>query len=108
MGSTSEKDKIIADLISEKLTLGAANRKVSDNYFTSRAELQAAAWRIKNTLMQAHQLELEARRAAAKVLQTWVYYQQQLESQRQLIHAVNRPIITNCNYMGVFLRCRSY
>jgi hypothetical protein len=96
---TKGEDSLI-DLIQKKQSWGAHVRRVRDATIAGTAELQAEGRRIEAGLQQSHEAELAQRQRAAEALAQWAQTQ-------QVINAMNRPVITNCNQFGGMVNCVS-
>jgi hypothetical protein len=96
----SKGEDSLIDLIQKKQSWGAHVRRGRDVATAGTAELQTEGQRIVAGLQQSHEAELAQRRQAAEALAQWAQTQ-------QMINAVNRPVITNCNQFGGMVNCVS-
>ena len=96
---TKGEDSLI-DLIQKKQSWGAHVRRVRDATIEGIAELQAEERRVVAGLQQLHEAELAQRQRAAEALGQWAQTQ-------QVINAMNRPVITDCNAFGGMVNCVS-
>jgi hypothetical protein len=87
-------------LVQHKLTWGEYNKRRRDRATEIQAEIQSASQQLVGGLQHQHEAELAQRQRAAEALAQWAQTQ-------QMINAVNRPIITNCNEFGSMLNCVS-
>ena len=114
-----EQDSLRLKVLRDEITVGKANEKAEQQAISMNAKWATAWQHITSQLQSAHQDEIQQRQAAAQALQAWNYQQQQLNIQRQqlynqqlynqqLINTMNKPIYTNCTYVGISLSCTSY
>jgi hypothetical protein len=96
----SRSDDDILSLIQKKLAWGEFNRRRRDNTVATRAAIQQAAQSVTAEFRQMHRDEMAERRAAAQAIAQWAQTQ-------QVINAMNRPVITNCNRFGTMVNCVS-
>jgi hypothetical protein len=66
-----------------------------------RKQTAAADQQWIANLKAENQEELAQRQAAAAALLQW-------SQQQQVINAINRPVVTNCNRFGATVNCTSY
>lgn len=90
----------LIDLIQRKKNWGDHVRQVKDWLPHAQAQLVAEQQRIQAGLNQDHQSELAQRQAAANAMTQFLQTQ-------QMISAINRPVITNCNQFGRTVNCVS-
>ena len=97
----SESDKVTVEAVGGRLSWGEINQRKKDIATRAQTNMADADVQISSQLQNQHQFELEQRQRAAAAFQQWNY-------QQQLIHAVNRPMTTNCNYIGSTVSCNSF
>jgi hypothetical protein len=102
-----EQDKLLVELIGDKITWGTYNQQSKTLAAQTKLKLSQAGQQIDAQLQNQHQAEIAQRQQAAAAIQQWSYQQQVLANQRAAINAVNRPVITNCNYVGTTASCTS-
>ncbi len=90
----------LIDLIQRKITWGEYVTSTKEHMAELSSRLSAEFQQIGANLLQSHQAELANRQAAANAMMQ--YYQTQ-----QLINAVNRPVVTNCQGFGSMVNCVS-
>jgi hypothetical protein len=100
LGVVTKGEDSLIDLIPKKQSWGAHVRQVRDTTIEGSAELQAEARRIVAGLQQSHEAEIAERQRATEALAQWAQTQ-------QVINAINRPVITNCNAFGSMVNCFS-
>jgi hypothetical protein len=83
----------LIDLIQRKQSWGEHARRVKAEVTKTEAELVAEGRRIDGGLQQSHEAELQRRQAASAA---FLQYSQT----QQIINAINRPVVTNCNSFG--------
>ena len=71
-------------------------------------KLSVVAAQIEGRLDQSNAAELAQRRAATAALQQWIYQQQLLNQQQQVLQRMSQPRMTNCSYVGGYLSCTTY
>lgn len=106
----SQYDGVTLGLVNRSLTWGQANHKLQE----------VAAWRvteetnmnriIKAEMELSHEAEIAQRQIIAQSIAQWSYQQQALANQRAMINTMNQPhhTITNCDWFGRSLSCRSF
>jgi hypothetical protein len=107
----AEADEDLLLMIDGKLNWGDASKRALKRVREWQAEEAVILDRVKAHVNQSHTAELQARQQSTIALQNWLYQQQQLNQQQQLINSLNRPEpprTTNCNWMGNTLNCRSF
>jgi len=87
-------------LIQQKITWGEYNKRRRDRATEVQAEIQSASQQIISGLQHQHETELAQRQRAAEALAQWAQTQ-------QMINAMGRPVITNCNQFGGAVNCVS-
>ena len=98
-------DKEALALIKDELTIGEANTVRLDWILEKKIERTQIIEEIDREVAQSHNAELANRQRASAALQEWVYQQQLLLQNQQLINANRRPTVMNCRYFGSGLRC---
>ncbi len=101
----STRDKNIAKLMRGEINIGKFNELLSDSFVKFYQDVAATHYEIAQNLSQSHQYEQQKRMAAAQMMQNWGYQMQVLSQQQQMINAVNRPLTTNCRYIGQIWQC---
>ena len=104
----AENDAALARLMNDAITIGEANVLTNNARADFDTESYSAFRDINQELSSAHQSELQDRQRAAAFLQQWSFQQQLLMQNQQLINSVNKPTVTNCNYIGNTFSCRSH
>jgi hypothetical protein len=100
LGVLSKSEDSLIDLIQKKQSWGSHVRRARDLTIAATVELQTEGRRIVAGLQQSHEAELAQRQRAAEALAQWAQTQ-------QMINAMNRPVITNCNEFGSIVNCVS-
>jgi hypothetical protein len=103
----AEADKLLAQLVTGKLSWGQFNQATQELKAQSRAKVAQANAQIASQLANRHQFELEQRERASAALRQWAYQQQVLANQQQAISSMKQPTTINCNYVGSTLQCNS-
>jgi len=93
-------DDALLLLIQRKISWGDFNKRRRDNASVAQAAIQEAGRQLTSELREMHQNEMAQRQAAAEAIAQWAQTQ-------QMINAMNRPVITNCNRMGSMVNCVS-
>lgn len=106
--SYAEGDANYARLVQRQETWGEYAQHSKTLRAETRAALQATGRQIDQQLANAHAYEVQQRQAALSALSQWAYQQQVLAQQQQMINAMNRPVMTNCQYVGPTLNCTSF
>jgi hypothetical protein len=88
----------LLSLIQRKIAWVEYTKRVRDRAAETRVALQAESQRIVAGLNQEHHAELARRQAALDALAQWAQTQ-------QVINAMNRPVVTNCNQFGGMVNC---
>ena len=104
----AERDETLVYIMKNAMTIGEANEVTNKRLSNLQSEWNSVATNIIQQLDSAHQSELQNRQRAAAAMQQWNYQQQQLLQNQQLINSVNRPIMTNCSYIGNNINCLSH
>ena len=104
----AEADENLVYIMKNDMTLGEANEVTNKRLSDLQSEWNSVAKNIAQQLESANQSELLNRQRAAAAMQQWSYQQQLLLQNQQLINSVNRPIMTNCNYIGNSINCLSH
>lgn len=107
----AEADEDLLLMINGKLNWGETNKRMLKRYSEWQAEQRAIIQRVVDQVNQSHTQELQARQRSTVALQNWLYQQQQLNQQQQIINALNRPsptTVTNCRWQGNTVNCRSF
>jgi hypothetical protein len=106
--SYAESDASYARLVRREISWGGF---ASDSYArlqATKANVSQMGRQLDGELAQAHQYEVQQRQAALSALSQWAYQQQVVMQNQQMINAMNRPVMTNCRYVGATLNCTSY
>jgi hypothetical protein len=88
-------------LVQRKMTWGEFTKRRRDRAAAVQAAIQAISQRIMAGLEREHENEMARRQAAAQAFAQWAQTQ-------QMINAVNRPVMTNCNAIGNMVNCFSH
>lgn len=96
----TKSESSLIEVIQRKKTWGDHVRQIKDWLPQAQAQLVAEGQRIDAGLNQDHQSELAHRQAAANAMAQFLQTQ-------QMISAINRPVITNCNQFGRTVNCVS-
>ena len=88
-----------------EIDIGRFNEFLHDAYTKFYKDIETTHYEIAENLNQAHQYEMQKRMVAAQMMQNWGYQMQVLNQQQQMINAVNRPLTTNCRYIGQIWSC---
>ena len=94
-------NQIAVDLIERKITWGVAAGQTDANIAELRTKIADADQHWRAQLSASNQAEIAQRQAAASALLQW-------SEQQQMINALNRPVVTNCNRFGTSVNCTSY
>jgi hypothetical protein len=92
---------LAVQLVERKITWGEWGRQGQAISSDTRQQLAAADRQWSAELKASHQAELAEREAAADALLQW-------SAQQQMINAINRPVVTNCNRFGSSVNCTTY
>jgi len=92
-------DNLLA-LVQRKLNWGQFIHASRANTLEAQGAIHAEDQRMVAGLRQENQAELEQRQRAAQALANWAQTQ-------QMINAINRPVVTNCNSFGNTVNCVS-
>lgn len=95
-------------LVKREETWGDYITATDQNVRAVRAKLAQAEQAVVGKLEASHAQEVRQRQAAAAALSNWAYQQQVLLQQQQVINAMNRPVMTNCQRVGTMVNCTSY
>jgi hypothetical protein len=106
--SYAQMEQDAANLVKKTLTIAEANQRTLARFSRIREDTLRTSSEIVAQYAQAHQFQIQQRQAAIEALQLWVYQQQQLAQQQQLINAMYRPVTTSCNWLGNFLNCTTF
>lgn len=90
------------------VTWGQANKAAADAGREAMSRIAQADAELGRSLAQSHNAEIARRQQAAAALSNYVYQQQVLIQNQQMIDAANRPRVTNCQYVGAYLNCTTY
>jgi hypothetical protein len=101
-------DQQYARLVRRETTWGEYATMSAQRTTALRGELTRVGQQIKSELANAHAYEIQQRQAAAAAFSQWAYQQQVLQQNQQAINAVNRPRMTNCQYVGTYLNCTTF
>ena len=101
-------DLVTVELIQKKITYGEANKKKQAIYLELMSKLQVEIDRLNREFSASYQAQMAQQAAAFNVLSQWLYQQQILRQNQQLINAINRPVITDCSRFGNSINCTSY
>lgn len=96
--SYSALDDNFLSLVQRRITWGEFNKRRRDSAAGTQLALQQAGRQIAGELREMHRDEMAQRQAAAEAFAQWAQTQ-------QLINAMNRPVITNCNRFGSNVNC---
>jgi len=106
--SFAASDKVWAEATDGRMAWGKFNEARKDIMVQQQERMVQANAQITAQLQNQHQFELEQRARAAEAMQQWAYQQQQLAQQQQVVNAMNRPQVINCNYFGSTASCTSH
>lgn len=88
-------------LVQRKITWGEAAQRAQVRVSALRQALEDADHQWLTELRAENREELAQRQAAGAALANWA-------QQQQMINAINRPVITNCNQWGSTVNCVSH
>lgn len=97
----SKGAEIIAQLVERKITWAASMRQAAANESDVRTQIAAADQQWLAGLRAENHAELARRQAAGEALMQW-------SQQQQMINAINRPVVTNCDVYGATASCVSH
>jgi hypothetical protein len=106
--SFAENDEMGLKIVKGDITLGEANAWMNKITPLRRQAFFDAGREVDRQLQSAHVNELQHRAAAGAALQQWSYQQQLLQQNQQIIKTLNRPIQSNCYFIGNNVSCTSY
>lgn len=102
-------------MVSGQITIGEGIRRANDRNRQSQAQMTYVNNVVDGQLQTQHMAELRQREVAVAVLSATAaglavaaQAQQEAAQRQQLINAINRPVITNCNRVGNSVNCMSY
>lgn len=98
-------DENLSLLLTGEITIGERNVFVSRQIVAYNQKALNVGDDIYQNLDASHQYEMDQRARAVTAFQNWNYQQQQLLLQQQALYMDNRPLTTNCYYIGNFLSC---
>jgi len=104
----AQTDAVYVKLAQGNLTWGQAVQALSDSERQMMARSAQIDAEMRRNLAQSHNAEIARRQQAAAALSNYVYQQQVLIQNQQMIDAANRPRVTNCQYVGAYLNCTTY
>jgi hypothetical protein len=104
----AKQDERTIRLAKRAVTWGENARATIQERQEIAAKFVALSQQVDRNLAASHAAEMERRQQASQALLMWGIYQQQLNQQQQMINAMSRPVVTNCNYVGRQIRCMSY
>lgn len=104
----TKQDAVFAEVVKGKVTYGDANRQLMAIKAEGRTKFEAVNREVVGALEKSHNTELARRQAAAASMQQWIYQQQVLLQNQQMINAMNQPRVTNCQYVGAYLSCTTF
>jgi hypothetical protein len=95
-------------LVQGKTTWGEYTQVTATANREMNAKTAQVSSDLQRGLAQSHQAELSRRQQAAASLSNYVYQQQVLLQNQQMINAMNQPRMTNCQYVGAYLNCATF
>ena len=98
--SQEQGKKIALDIVTRKISWGEFSKRASENNTSVKKALADADTQNRQQLQAENSEELAHRRQAA------IAYLHAMQNQ-QLINAINRPTVTNCNAYGNSVNCIS-
>lgn len=109
----ADKNAARLKLIRDEITVGQLNEWFNKTRPARKAEFIAIDRKIEEQLGAAHQYETQQRASAIDALQQWTFQQQLLYQNQHLINTLNRPppprsTVTDCRYVGSFVRCATH
>jgi hypothetical protein len=106
--SYARSDANYARLVTYKISWGEFVTEIEAGLNQRKAQLAQVGASIGKNLNQAHNAEVARYQAASAALAQWGYQQQVLAQNQQAINAMNRPRMTNCQYVGTYLSCTTF
>ena len=104
----AQDDALLGELLSDKLTIGHANRLVYMRLSARRSEAQTMGATITQDLETSHDSGASDRQRAVTALQQWNHEQQLISQQRQRISPGAITRITTCTYSEDRISCALY
>lgn len=104
----ARQDAVYALVVGRKISWGDANLRLSEGRADAAARAEVVKQYVAGGLEQSHNAELARRQAATVALGNWLYQQQVLLQNQQLINAATRPQMTSCQYVGAMLSCTTF
>jgi hypothetical protein len=101
-------DADYAALVSGQITWGDFASRSNERAQAYRARLDATSADIERNLADSARFEMQQRQAAAVAFAQWSANQRALAQQQQVVGALNRPRITNRQYIGQQLSCTTF
>lgn len=108
-------DRDWSAMVSGQITIGQAIRRANERDHQYQAQMAYVNNQVGANLQARHATELQNRATAAAALSAAAVgmaavaqAHQQAYQQQQLINAINRPVITNCNRFGSSVSCTSW
>ena len=106
--SYAEADADLAKLMNKEMSVGAYNKHIIDRSIKFLRQFERAQRQKYGSLQKSYEYEVAQRNLAIRNLQNWLFQQQVLYQQQQLINSLSRPNITNCEYFRATIQCTSW
>jgi hypothetical protein len=104
----AKSDANIVRLINQQIAWGEFVQENDAIRIDTGSKMVTAGSAIQQNLERGHNAELAQRQRASAAMSNWVYQQQILAQNQQAINAMNRPRMTNCQYVGAYLQCTTF
>lgn len=104
----AENDELILDLLKDEITIGKANEIANQRIAERKTQSDSAGTRITQQLETSQQAEMADRERAVAAMRQWNHQQQLIWQNQQMSNSINKPTITDCNYIGNSVNCTTY